>query len=123
MTRYLIVEDDPITSAIVEAIVGDDCVSVRSGLSGLAIIEDSLKIKDPFEYIILDLGLPEMDGLEFLKALRTIESKLSVPPAYVVVITGEDDLGVYADAHLLGCNKFLSKPVNPEELRKCLNLN
>lgn len=58
MTRYLIVEDDPIASAIVESIVGDDCVSVRSGLSALAIIEDSLKIDDPFECIILDLGLP-----------------------------------------------------------------
>lgn len=64
-----------------------------------------------------------MDGLEFLKALRTIEDSLSVPPAFVVVITGEDDIGVYADAHLLGCNTFLSKPVNPEELSKCLNLN
>ncbi len=122
MTRFLIVEDDPVASRIVENIVGKDAVTVKSGLAALAIIEDSLKIDEPFESIILDLGLPEMDGLEFLKALRALENGLSVPPSYVVVITGEDDIGVYADAHLLGCNTFLSKPLNPEELRNCLNL-
>lgn len=123
MTRFLIVEDDPIASKIVENIVGDDSITVKSGLAALAIIEDSLKIDDPFECIVLDLGLPEMDGLEFLKALRTLEEGLSVPPAYVVVITGEDDIGVYADAHLLGCNTFLSKPIDTEKLKNVLNLN
>lgn len=122
MTRFLIVEDDPVASKIVEKIVGKDSVTVKSGLAALAIIEDSLKIDSPFETIILDLGLPEMDGLEFLKALRKLETELFVPPSYVLVITGEDDIGVYADAHLLGCNTFLSKPINQEELKKVLSL-
>ena len=109
MARLLVVDDEP-----------DFCESLRSGLQegghlvrSVATGADAIKAAsaDPYDVVLLDLGLPDRHGLEVLAELR---SRLQRTP--VIVITGEADMSSTVRAMRDGAFDFLSKPVAPEEL-------
>ena len=78
--------------------------------------EDALKILDehPVELLLLDLTMPDMDGLHFCKTLRQIPKFQNLP---VVMVTARDGLVNKAKGHLAGTDKYLTKPFKPEELQ------
>jgi CheY-like chemotaxis protein len=86
----------------------------ESGMKGLQALEASKKNNTPLDFAIVDVRLPDMDGLELLKAIKT-----DYPAIPVVVITGHgrehiaDDV-VIADA-------FLEKPFDMDELARILD--
>jgi len=69
----------------------------------------------PFpEVILLDLGMPEVDGYHFLKWLRT---QPEVAKIFVVVLTAEMDLKRIQLAYQLGANSYLAKSAGVDEFR------
>jgi len=63
--------------------------------------------KDDLSLIITDIRMPEMDGMELLKNVKTIKPKMMV-----VVMTSYPEVGVAVEAMHLGANDFLIKPVD-----------
>ncbi len=74
--------------------------SVHSGKEALARVEE-----ESFDAIILDLVMPQMDGIETLKKLR-----VSHPELNVILLTGHADLKSGIEAMKLGAADFLEKP-------------
>lgn len=66
---------------------------------------------DDFDLVILDLGLPGLDGLEVLRRWR--EQGLSMP---VLILTARDSWAERADGLRAGADDYLTKPFHPEEL-------
>jgi CheY-like chemotaxis protein len=64
--------------------------------------------------IVLDLRMPRMNGLEFLRALRDDEELASIP---VVVLTTSADRGDREEAYRLGAAGYLLKSVDPGEFK------
>ncbi len=91
--RYL--QDEPITLE-----------HATTGAEALAALEAG-----PPAAVLLDLGLPDMDGREILQ--RIVESGL---PTSVLVITVQDDVDVAVAAMRDGAYDFMSKPIQPERL-------
>lgn len=85
MKELLLVEDDANQRRAITKLIGDDTVTITEVQSGKEAIV-ALQEKD-FDCIILDLGLPDMSGFEFLKKMKQ-ELKTPAPP--VVVYTGRD---------------------------------
>ncbi len=108
MAQVLVIEDDPaIRTAVLRALddLGHAVTSAPDALSGLhAAVEQAPDI------VILDLGLPDLDGSEMLRMLRAVSD---VP---VIVATARDDDPTAVRALNSGADDFLAKPFSAEQL-------
>ena len=114
--RILIVDD----SSVMRKIVGR---SLRqAGLDLLQVLEASngsealsLARENPLDLILSDINMPLMDGLEFVRQLRGIESTQQTP---VVMITTEAGEGHVVEALSLGASGYIRKPFTPEQIKE-----
>jgi DNA-binding response OmpR family regulator len=81
--------------------------------------QDALLTTASFEpdVVVMDLGLPDLDGLAVARLLSSDERTKRVP---VVLCTGADRWSVEGAAQLAGCAALVTKPCPPEELRAVL---
>ena len=106
----LIVDDEPKIRAVVRQALEHEVERVLEGVStGRAAIATA-ETERP-ELVILDLGLPDMDGLEVCRAIRTWSS---APILILSARTGEDDKARILDA---GADDYVTKPFSTVELR------
>lgn len=68
--------------------------------------------------MVIDLNMPVLDGLETIKNYRTLEAEGDHTP--IIAITAYDVYGMEAAALETGCNVYLSKPLNLEELDRAV---
>jgi two-component system, OmpR family, response regulator len=115
--RALIVDDDETTLMVLSAVLeaGDfrcDCVSNSSeALAALAGGHHNL--------VLLDVGLPDIDGFRVLKALRAAQSSHSPAVVMVTAVQAEDDI---IRGFGLGADDYVTKPFKPSELlTRCEN--
>ncbi|PKQ24124.1 MAG: DNA-binding response regulator [Actinobacteria bacterium HGW-Actinobacteria-5] len=108
MTRVLVVEDDPAIARLLRRSLTDrgDSVEVASdGATGLTIA-----MRDKPDVVLLDLGLPDLDGRQVLQMLRAVSQ---VP---VIVVTAQDDDRTVVQALDAGADDYLVKPFGSEQL-------
>ncbi|MBU3078232.1 response regulator [Sphingomonas quercus] len=107
--RVMIVEDDPRLAHGMEALLNAAGFSVDILSSG----EEALHIAEsvPYAAIILDLGLPDLDGLEVLQQLR--RRSVSTP---ILISTARDSLADRVDGLDKGADDYLAKPFHLREL-------
>jgi CheY-like chemotaxis protein len=67
------------------------------------------------ELMLLDLTMPDIDGLEFCKIVRGMPKFRDLP---IVMVTARDGLVNKMKGHIAGTSKYLTKPFQPEELRE-----
>ncbi|HEY6066153.1 MAG TPA: ATP-binding protein [Thermoanaerobaculia bacterium] len=108
--RVLVVDDSPETVASLRDLLESEGARVSTALSG----EEGLRIagREPFDVVISDISMPEMDGYEFLEKLRATGKRFEL----VVALTGfgrEEDV---REARNAGFDRHLTKPVRFEEL-------
>lgn len=112
--RILLVEDN---SRLSEAIVGS-LVKAGFEIDPVAQAEDALAVlaQQTYDLVILDLGLPDMDGMEVLRELRN--KRNTVP---VLVLTARDSPSDKISGLNKGADDYMVKPFDTEELVARLN--
>lgn len=108
-SHILIVEDDLTLQNYLKDLLHENDYFVRAvkdGINALQIIK-----KTPPDLVILDLGLPLMDG----KAV-CVEIKKKHPELPVIVLTAQTDMTVMVSTLNLGADDYITKPFNAEEL-------
>ena len=107
--KLLLIEDDKETVATLKEGLGKDYILETSftGEDG----EYRAEI-DEYDLIILDLGLPDKDGLEICRKVR--KNGIKVP---ILVLTGEDDLNAKVSLLEAGADDYLTKPFTFSELK------
>ena len=111
--RVLIVEDEPAQRRILEEMVkrfGFDVTTADSGLRALEALRGPQG--GTYELVILDLVMPEMDGIEFLEKLQGVRGDLPV-----IVQTSQGSIETVIKAMRAGADDFVVKPVSPERLK------
>jgi putative two-component system response regulator len=110
--RILVVDDDPKVRAVLERVLlkdGHTIETAENGHAALAAIE-----RRPPDVILTDVTMPGMDGFELCERLkRNVVTRL-IP---VVMVTGLSDRDNRIKGVELGADEFLTKPVDPQELR------
>jgi len=110
--RVLIVDDAGLVRAYYRGILERGGYQVREALNGVEALETLLQ--DDFELIIVDVNMPQMDGISFLKVLRRQSLPLASTPAIVVSTeSGDHDK---AAAQAAGANHYLVKPLREDML-------
>jgi len=112
-TKILIVDDDPDIIEILSYNLSNDGYNVKSAVNGVEAIKKAKKFIP--DIILLDVMMPEMDGIEACSQLREIES-LSKSMIIFLSARGEDFTQIAAfDA---GADDYINKPVKPKILLK-----
>ncbi len=105
----LVVEDDPRSAALMEAILEGICRRVVVANSAAAALD--LLAESEFDLITLDIGLPDLSGLALIHHIR------AVTDAPVIMVTAMDQSTALVEALGLRADDCLVKPVRPAELR------
>jgi DNA-binding response OmpR family regulator len=108
--RILIVDDEPNVRLSYRAVLEAESYVVEEANSAPTGLEKL--VAEHFDLAILDLRMPETNGLDLLAQMR--EHRLSTP---VVIVTACGDLPHAVKAIKLGAIDFLQKPLTPEQLR------
>ncbi|SLM30840.1 Response regulator receiver protein [Desulfamplus magnetovallimortis] len=115
MFKILVVDDSWLTRRGVKRILsteGYEVCEAENGLQGLEILEES---KSKIDAVILDLLMPEMNGVTFLETMKQKQMKLPV-----VVLTADIQNTVKQKCIDIGASFFLNKPPEPAELLEAL---
>lgn len=78
----------------------------------------STKQPHPIELVLMDLQMPNCDGLEATKRIRELEKENNWRKSIVIIVTGQDSLKDRLDSREAGADGFFVKPVGPKVLDK-----
>ena len=109
--RILIVDDIPENIKVLQAILSDSSYEIQYALNG----KDALMlcVADSFDLILLDIMMPEMDGYEVCKYLKSKDKTKDIPIIYLTAkVDGEDIVKGFET----GAQDYVTKPFNPQEL-------
>ena len=121
--KILIVEDNAINLDLITALLEPfdlDIITAEDGYEALKKTDDNPGIS----LILLDIGLPGIDGTEVFKRLRCIEASKDIP---VIAVTAHAMAGNKEHLMSLGFNDFVAKPIDKkifyEKIREYLKLD
>jgi CheY-like chemotaxis protein len=120
----LIAEDDDghaelIRSGLLESGVCNKIVRFSNGEDTWNFLSASknMKVKDHY-LLLLDIHMPQMDGIEVLRLIKS-DNKLKEMP--VIMLTTTDDPGEVEECYKIGCNIYITKPVDFIKFTETLN--
>lgn len=108
MAVVMLIEDDLRIRDAVARALGERGHAVRSASAGLPGIQQV--VDDPPDVVVLDLGLPDIDGRDLLKMIRSVST---VPVIVATARDGDDDMISTLDA---GADDYVIKPFSAEQL-------
>lgn len=112
----LVVDDDDDLRAMVEVILRGSGYRVVDAASGAEAFD--LAINEPPDLVLMDIGMPDVDGLSTIWRLRENPALAEIP---VVIITAYDSYDLRGEAASAGCKGFLTKPFEPNQLREVVS--
>jgi two-component system chemotaxis response regulator CheY len=110
--RILVVDDSSLVRLYYRSALGKAGFEVEQAINGIEAMERVLT--QPFDLVIVDVNMPRMDGLTFLRALRCGAANVATLPA--LMISTESEAQDVAAARAAGANFYLVKPVAEAEL-------
>ncbi len=108
--KILLVEDSPLPQQIVKRILEQLNCSVDIAATG----EDAviLCMKNHYNFVFMDIGLPGIDGIMAAKLIREQEKGNREYPIPIIALTAHDDQMMKAEAQAAGMNDYLIKPIS-----------
>lgn len=120
--HILIAEDNVVNQQVIRGILKKKNITPAIAANGIEALKLLETATDPFDAILMDLEMPEMDGIEATRRiragqLRTNAQHQSIP---IIAVTAQAMRGDRERCLAAGMNGYLSKPVNPELLYSTL---
>ncbi len=116
--RILVVDDANLVRLYYRKILEEAGFEVEEALNGLEALERLLV--SPADALIVDINMPQMDGVTFLSALRRQALPLSSIPA--LVTSTESSAGDIATARAAGANFYCVKPIGRDDLAGAMGM-
>jgi DNA-binding NtrC family response regulator len=107
--RVLAVDDEAVVCESIRRVLTEEGYSVATTTSpreGLELVR-----KETFDLLLLDIKMPEIDGIDVLRETRAVS-----PETEVVIVTGYATIQTAVEAIKLGATDYLQKPVSPDQL-------
>ena len=123
--NVLIIDDDLVSRLKMEKIF-QTIASIKSasnGKNGFELFKSSLENKVEFDIIVLDIGLPDIGGVEILKEMRQLETENALQESKIIMVTSHADRETVIQCIQAGCSEHLVKPFDRKAvMEKCKNL-
>ena len=107
--KVLVVDDEAMVTRSCRRILteaGYDVDTSENGREGL-----DRALQEPFDLVVTDLKMPDLDGMELVRRLRS-----NRPHTAIVVITGHGTVPTAVEATKIGVSDYIEKPFMPEEI-------
>ena len=115
----LVIEDNEFNRRLLGDILtswGQQVVLAENGSQGLEFLEQR-----PFDLILMDIRMPDMDGMEVARRIRGREQEGRQTPVPIIAITADVEAATFEACLEVGINAVLPKPVVPEQLAKAMH--
>ena len=110
----LVVDDNKRHRQLIGAILGSLGARVDLARDGREAV--SIATATPFNLILMDVAMPELDGVSATRLIREHEAATNRPPANIIMITSHDRAEDVARSRQAGADHHIAKPVSPAEL-------
>jgi PAS domain S-box-containing protein len=121
-THVLLVEDEPVNQEVSRGLLEEVNLKVDLAKDGLEAL--AMATQNDYALILMDLQMPQMNGIEATKAIRLLPGRQSTPILAMTANAFDEDRQICLDA---GMNDHISKPVDPDllfdTLEKWLRIN
>ena len=123
--KILIVDDEIASIHKLTRIMQDfgECETVNNGKEAIAKFHEGHHNNQPFSLILLEIDLPEMDGIRVLSTIREAEKNLAIPKdqeAKILMATSHRDKNLIVTCIQAGCNDYIGKPFDLILIKKKL---
>lgn len=115
--RILFADDAKDTRDLFTLVFAIEGFHTQTACNGAEALVAVLKSKEPFDVIVLDIEMPEMDGWQALKAIRSLPKAQHMP---IIMFTGYGN-EVRARALQEGAQRIVHKPMLPKEMVRVLH--
>ncbi len=120
-SRILVVDDSPVMRKLIQRVIqlsgfqSESCFSAGNGIEALEVLR-----RESVDLILTDINMPQMDGVELVRALNSDEKLRAIP---VLVLSTDATSRRMREMFDLGVRGYLSKPFTSEalslELKRC----
>ncbi len=110
--KILIIEDNPANMKLASDILtanGYDVMKASEGMAGFEMLKQNSK---NINLVLLDLKLPDIDGIEVIKKIKADQNTCNIPVIVVSAHAMEADIKNSMEA---GCADYITKPINIQE--------
>ncbi|MBI4411748.1 MAG: sigma-54-dependent Fis family transcriptional regulator [Deltaproteobacteria bacterium] len=111
--KILAIDDDPSILSLLDTILSGDFTVVKATNCNEA---RAAARKEDFQIVLLDLGLPDGDGMDLLKFFKEINEDIEI-----IVVTSSQQVTLAVKAIRLGAFDFIGKEFDPDELKNLVN--
>ena len=119
--KILIAEDDFVSRKLVNTLLaplGEVDIAVN-GNEAIMAVKMAFKNNQPYDFICLDILMPEVDGIMALKKIRQLEAQKGLNPetrSKIIMTTAVSDKNYVVAAAQANCDGFLVKPITKDRL-------
>jgi two-component system chemotaxis response regulator CheY len=116
--RALVIDDSRTAREILSDMLGDlgfEVLKAQDGREGLRCLKEA----GPVDVVLVDWIMPELDGIEFIRAVRADEGQREL---LIMMVTSQTDMPEVASALEAGADEYVMKPVTREMMVEKLNL-
>ena len=121
--RILVAEDNKVNQTVISSLLDNAGHHVELATNGLNAVEAAKN--QPFDLILMDIQMPEMDGVSATRIIRTLEGPTRNTP--IIALTANSMKGDRETYLASGMNDYVSKPVRPPALfaaiERCLSMS
>ncbi len=119
--KCLIVEDDFTARKLMQIYLSEfgECFVAVNGKEAVQAVTQAFDEGEPYDLIALDIMMPEMDGIEALKAIRNLEKERGITgldTVKVIMTTAKGQSQDIFEAFNTGCEAYLIKPIRKPDL-------
>lgn len=123
--KTLIIDDDILSCKLLQSLLRDygECSIAKDGDSAIKFFEEALKKQEPFDLVCLDIMMPEKDGYEVLRTMRSLEQSYSLQTdkrSRIVMVTALGEPENKTKAFYENCDGYLIKPIERKLLLEML---
>lgn len=114
--RVLLAEDNPVNQEVARMMLvgwGHRVDVAANGLEAVAMVQAF-----PYDLVLMDMHMPELDGLEATRRIRRLEGERGRVP--IVALTADVQVGLPEQCRAAGMDGFLEKPIHRARLKACL---
>jgi two-component system, chemotaxis family, chemotaxis protein CheY len=121
--NVLIVEDEVEIQNLIKVILAPyaACDTANDGEQGLKKFVSHLRYGAKYDLILLDIMLPRLDGKGLLNRIRALEAEKGIgrlEGVKIIMLTALDDVKNVIGSFKTGCDSYVTKPFDPEDLIK-----
>lgn len=118
--KVLVAEDNSVNQLVIQNMLKNLGVAADYVLNGAEAVGAFNSAKEPYDLILMDCEMPELDGFQATETIRDYESKLNQLPAIIIALTAHVMPEYREKTTLVGMDDYLAKPLELNRLKEKL---